>query len=653
MHNRKSAGLLLVTAAGLAMGSAVALAQPANDACANAEVIVLAANGSVEVTGSTSNATNDSASGNCGNSNATADVWYSVTVPANGTLTLDTCSPITDYPTVVSLRTNACPGGTVIAGCNDGYSPCANGRARVSLQASAGAIYRIRVSGVSGTKGQYSLTVSHTSTPNPTLGPDVITAVVTDVARYGTNSTGTITAYAVGTTSCNPGDFPVVWIDNSNYTPDFNVTHHPVIGQNMYRLRSYGAYQRFEQLGQSWLKHGFVSTNSAGCGGCGTNSSRIWRYSSQTYQSIGGDALGINCSDTYGASLNGNNSNQGAKNIVNAALGTSPFVRNNGTAGETTVRQRLQVPTSDVTGQPAGTRFFVEGHYVTADDAQFVRPGATVAINGLNNNSWREVNAGTINNSSPSFVGSTVTQQPAIFAWRTADPTVTLVSADHDDVDNPGTGYRAPNGGPQNPAGTTFVRSRFWVAGKVTDLGGGQWRYEYAVYNLNSDRSAQSFSVPFPGAADDPTAFTFHAPLYHSGEPYSNAPWTMTKGANSLTFSTETFAQNANANALRWDTMYNFGFTSNVPPTTGEGSIALFKPGTLASVAVPNLPVPTPSVPCAADFNNDGNLDPDDLIDYVTCFFAVPACAEADYNGDGNSDPDDLSDFITAFFAGC
>ncbi|MGD9689442.1 MAG: hypothetical protein AB7K52_07455 [Phycisphaerales bacterium] len=56
---------------------------------------------------------------------------------------------------------------------------------------------------------------------------------------------------------------------------------------------------------------------------------------------------------------------------------------------------------------------------------------------------------------------------------------------------------------------------------------------------------------------------------------------------------------------------------------------------------------------CAADFNQDGALDPDDLGDYINCYFANPACAGADFNSDGGVDPDDLGDFINAYFAGC
>ncbi len=55
---------------------------------------------------------------------------------------------------------------------------------------------------------------------------------------------------------------------------------------------------------------------------------------------------------------------------------------------------------------------------------------------------------------------------------------------------------------------------------------------------------------------------------------------------------------------------------------------------------------------CPADFNCDGVLDPDDLADYIGCFFGPP-CLLSDYNGDGFTDPDDLADYIGVFFAGC
>ncbi|MDP1661189.1 MAG: GC-type dockerin domain-anchored protein, partial [Phycisphaerales bacterium] len=436
---------------------------------------------------------------------------------------------------------------------------------------------------------------------------------------------------------------------------------HPVISQNMYRLKSYGSYSRFEQLGQSWLKHGFVSTNS----GAACQPSNVWRVSTQSYTNIGGDALGVNCTDTYGGSLNGSHGYLGPKNVVNAATGTSPFVRGTGT-GDTTTRARLQVPTSDVASQPAGTRFFVDAFYVAADDAQFVRPGQTVAINALNNASWREITASTIN-SSPSFAGTTQLRNPGIFAWKVADPAVTQVSTDHDDTPNPGTGFEDSLGNPSFP-GTT-IRCRYWVSAKATPLGGGLYRYEYAVYNHNSDRSAGSFSVPMPVAADI-TNISFHMPMWHSGETYSNAPWITSRTTSALTFaSPQKYSANVNANALRWGCLYNFGFTSNVAPTTGPGTIAFFKPGTVgapASINALGLPVPTVPAHCGvADVGAQGGiagqdnvLDNNDFVVFINFFFNADGRADFGSQGgvagaDGLFDNNDFVVFIDRFFAGC
>lgn len=56
---------------------------------------------------------------------------------------------------------------------------------------------------------------------------------------------------------------------------------------------------------------------------------------------------------------------------------------------------------------------------------------------------------------------------------------------------------------------------------------------------------------------------------------------------------------------------------------------------------------------CNADFNGDGFVNPDDLTDFVTCYFSTPPCAGADFNSDAAVNVDDLSDFITAYFVGC
>ena len=67
---------------------------------------------------------------------------------------------------------------------------------------------------------------------------------------------------------------------------------------------------------------------------------------------------------------------------------------------------------------------------------------------------------------------------------------------------------------------------------------------------------------------------------------YSSTPWTSTQTSSSLTWSSETFAQNQNANAIRWGTLYNFRFDANSPPQAANATVGFFKTGSPITVAI-------------------------------------------------------------------
>ena len=92
----------------------------------------------------------------------------------------------------------------------------------------------------------------------------------------------------------------------------------------------------------------------------------------------------------------------------------------------------------------------------------------------------------------------------------------------------------------------------------------------------------------------------FHDVDYHSGEPFDGTDWASTVVQDStgqrLLWSTEDYAQNTDANALRWGTLYNFRFDLDVPPALGELTLGLFRPGTPSSVVTQTW-IPSPCIP--------------------------------------------------------
>jgi hypothetical protein len=143
---------------------------------------------------------------------------------------------------------------------------------------------------------------------------------------------------------------------------------------------------------------------------------------------------------------------------------------------------------------------------------------------------------------------------------------------------------------------------------KVTNPTTGVWHYEYALYNQNLDRAIQSFTVPL-GPGVNISNIGFHAPIQQPGwandgtfnnQGYSSTPWNVTQDATSVTWSTETFATNQNANAIRFAALYNFRFDADQPPETTSATVGFFKTGSPMAVEIQGpaagaTPTPTPT----------------------------------------------------------
>jgi hypothetical protein len=405
--------------------------------------------------------------------------------------------------------------------------------------------------------------------PNaPTLvpGPDVIVGDLPDMEQFG--SSGTQVGLGIATTSCNNGTEPLNWFALPN-------TDHPVIPQNLYRM-SGGAdnTERFEQIGQSWLKHAFAALEDNACGfGCNTNGC------SQGVQLCSG------CSDPYDASLNANQFQIGSRAWVNPFTGAFQSNADDHTGhNHDGVSHRVRVNVDDLnTNLNPGATYFAEAQYVTPHEYAWCQahPGE---CNMYKNASYRQFSVSGTTNFTFSPLGPTMRMQPAIVAWTGA--TINLYQPD-----------------PGNDG-------IFFVGYKVTNPSPGTWHYEYAIYNQNLDRAIQSFEVTFP--AFPPAQFNvgFHAPPQEpswandgtfNNQGYSSHPWSFIDNGFSVTWSCETFAQNPNANAIRWGTLYNFSFDTLAAPAASTANIRFFKTGApiFVPIQAPNMsdqtPTPTPS----------------------------------------------------------
>ncbi len=394
-------------------------------------------------------------------------------------------------------------------------------------------------------------------------GPDIVVGDLSDMVQADPSS-GTQVGLGIGTTSCNNGDQPVHFFALPQ-------TDHSVVSQNLYRMSGgTNNNDRFEQIGQSWVKHTFGADQFDECNfGC-----TPWPDDTQ---------LGVGCSDPYSAPENAFYSLLGSRAWVNPFTGAFPSnAANHAGHSHTATSHRVLVAKSDLdTTQNTGAAYYAEAEYDTPQEYAWCQahPGQ---CNMYNNASYRQFSVTGTTDFTFSPVGETVRMKPATDAW-TGSTSVPV----------------EPEPG---------IDGRAFVVYKVTNPSAGMWHYEYAVHNQNLDRSIQSFSLPL-GTGLNISNIGFHAPPNHPGfandgtvgnAGFSNAPWVANQTPSALMWTCETFAQNPNANAIRFGTLYNFRFDADQPPQSANATVGFFKTGSPTTVGIQApgggiTPTPTPT----------------------------------------------------------
>ena len=399
-------------------------------------------------------------------------------------------------------------------------------------------------------------------------GSDVIIGAMPSVSKFGsTTVNGTaIGGYAFGATWCNVGSTTIDTFAGTN--------QHPLFASSVFRIRD----GRMEQIGVGWMFYAFCSLQENLCSTC------------QPAGSGCASLLGVGCSDPYTSSLMGQQTGNGPRSRVNASTGVFPAdttAEKNSWPSYTLsspIARRVQINANDLDPaiNPASV-YFAESIVISPQDA--------IALNANNNASCRQFTVGSITSGAYtlSLTGSTIQGQPAILQWPQFSPGARVSAID------------APDG-------------RLYVGHQVIELGDGRYRYEYAVYNLNSDSSAAKFTVQLsPGSVI--TNPLFRDVNYHSGEIYNGIDWIVNNSNDSITWEcSETYPQNPQANALRFGTMYNFSFESTGAPLERFASVSSFKStwAIQASIRAPSSPCDAPSG-SVFDCNQNGVRDSCDI----------------------------------------
>lgn len=413
---------------------------------------------------------------------------------------------------------------------------------------------------------------------------------------------GDVVGLSVATTSLNTGSAPVDWYASP-------AEEHPFIIMNLFRMKD----DQFEQIGQSWIKHGFCALDNTQCGG--------------TCQGTGCSTLNVGCTDTYSASLNAFQGGMGPRYEVNPWTGEWSYegsLFQQGNHSHDGIKHRLQVHDDDLDASlNPGAIFYSESFYACLDD-----------IDAMNSVAWKEVTVASAPGGTWTFGMSDRFTPPnigfAIDGWPGATKT-TLAQV------VPPIEFVSPDG-------------RCVLAAKASALGGAEWHYEYALLNVDMDREVGSFSIPVMQGTIV-SNIGFHAIAHHDEElaGYSNDPWQVDMAAGTITWHTTD-------NPVRWGTLYNFRFDANAPPSP-QGvtvTLGLFKPGTPGEVTGVTVG-PDQSPP---DCNQNGIEDECDVdcgelqgpCDLIGCGGSadcndnnIPDECETDCNGNGVPDECDTT----------
>jgi hypothetical protein len=341
---------------------------------------------------------------------------------------------------------------------------------------------------------------------------------------------------------------------SGNFAPYGN-DQHPYLIWNLYRRNVDGS---IDQIGRSGVKHAFLTLND---------------FCAEDPQD--NHILGRGCSDVYSVSNNDSSNALGPRSEIIPATnqwgrcGSVYDTNCDGIAnasGHGVYDQRMVVRESQFSG-PAhtGATYLFESWYLARGD-----------INILNSMGTKRV---TLTPSGSIWiVGGNDQYQlgPAIDRW--VNPS------------SPGAGAASVQ--------VSTAEGNVKVAARSTNLGGGRWRYDYAVMNLDFSRAQTSGAEPnlrvisnqgFSGFTVPVGSATITDLSFGDGDLNAANDWTPSVGGRNVTWTAPT------GNALNWGTMFRFSFVANYGPVKNSFVLNVAGAGSPSTLKGTGLIGPSPS----------------------------------------------------------
>ncbi len=346
----------------------------------------------------------------------------------------------------------------------------------------------------------------------------------------------TVAGDPLGTSSAlYTADVPWYSKFTGNFAP-YNNDQHPYLIWNLYRFNADGS---IDQIGRSGVKHAFLTLNTS----CLDNP---------------GDShiLGRGCSDVYSVSNNDSNTSLGPRSeIVPASniwgrCGSIYDTNCDGIANTSpngSFDQRLVVRESQFSGAAqTGATYRFESWYLARGDINVLNSMASTR-----NTFTRSGTVWVVGGNDEYKLG------PVIDRW--VEPT--------------------SRGNNVSTADLNTAEGRVKLAAKATDLGGGRWRYDYAVMNLDFSRSLTSGAEPNLRVLSNNGFNAFSVPVgsatlsdlvFSDGDLDATNDWTP-----AISNGTITWTSGNNANPLNWGTMFRFSFVTDKGPGAAQVAVSL------------------------------------------------------------------------------